>query len=128
MAGTALRWLCQLCAMFLLSLPRVSVHYGRVGQYAATSRTRGKFASILRPLGPSSPAPGSRQPFRQPESKTKLKINHLRSSPEPPELAGFYVDTAIAAAPDTPGVAYIIIGHQHEDPQRAAPHTPRTGL
>ena len=27
------------------------------------------------------------------ESKTKLKINHLRLSPEPPELAGFYVDS-----------------------------------
>jgi len=26
------------------------------------------------------------------ESKTKLKINHWRSSPGPPELAGFYVD------------------------------------
>ena len=25
--------------------------------------------------------------------KTKLKINHLRSSPGPPELAGFYVDS-----------------------------------
>ena len=27
------------------------------------------------------------------EFKTKLKINHLRSSPGPPELAGFYVDS-----------------------------------
>ena len=27
------------------------------------------------------------------ESKTKLKLNHLRLSPEPPELAGFYVDS-----------------------------------
>ena len=30
------------------------------------------------------------------ESKTKLKINHLRLSPEPPELAGFYVDSVLA--------------------------------
>ena len=30
------------------------------------------------------------------EFKTKLKINHLRSSPGPPELAGFYVDSVIA--------------------------------
>ena len=27
------------------------------------------------------------------ESKTKLKINHWRLSPEPPELAGFHVDS-----------------------------------
>ena len=27
------------------------------------------------------------------QSKIKLKINHWRSSPEPPELAGFYVDS-----------------------------------
>ena len=27
------------------------------------------------------------------EPKTKLKTNHLRLSPEPPELAGFYVDS-----------------------------------
>ena len=27
------------------------------------------------------------------EFKTKLKINHWRSSPGPPELAGFYVDS-----------------------------------
>ena len=26
-------------------------------------------------------------------TKTKLKINHLRSSPGPPELAGLYVDS-----------------------------------
>ena len=25
-------------------------------------------------------------------------------------------------------IAQINFGHQHEDPQRAAPHTPRTGL
>ena len=30
------------------------------------------------------------------ESKTKLKINHWRSSPGPPELAGFYVDSVWA--------------------------------
>ena len=29
------------------------------------------------------------------EFKTKLKINHLRSSSEPPELAGFYVDSQL---------------------------------
>ena len=27
------------------------------------------------------------------QSKIKLKIHHWRSSPEPPELAGFYVDS-----------------------------------
>ena len=27
------------------------------------------------------------------QSKIRLKINHWRSSPEPPELAGFYVDS-----------------------------------
>ena len=27
------------------------------------------------------------------EHLTKLKINHWRSSPGPPELAGFYVDS-----------------------------------
>ena len=32
------------------------------------------------------------------EFKTKLKINHWRSSPGPPELAGFYVDSHFAAA------------------------------
>ena len=31
------------------------------------------------------------------EFKTKLKINHLRSSPGPPELAGFYVDSHYGA-------------------------------
>ena len=83
-----------------------------------------QFASILRPLGPS---PGGLDSHFGSPSQTKLKINHLRSSPEPPELAGS-TSTAIAAAPDTPSVAYIIIGHQHEDPQRAAPHAPRTAL
>ena len=28
-------------------------------------------------------------------STSKLKINHLRSSSEPPELAGFYVDSQL---------------------------------
>ena len=28
-------------------------------------------------------------------STSKLKINHLRSSSEPPELAGFYVDSLL---------------------------------
>ena len=31
------------------------------------------------------------------EPKTKLKINYLRSSPEPPELAGFYVDSVFTS-------------------------------
>ena len=31
------------------------------------------------------------------EFKTKLKINHWRSSPGPPELAGFYVDSVWVA-------------------------------
>ena len=31
------------------------------------------------------------------ESKTKLKINHWRLSPEPPELAGFHVDSLTRA-------------------------------
>ena len=36
------------------------------------------------------------------ESKTKLKLNHLRLSPEPPELAGFYVDSVWAALLSSP--------------------------
>ena len=31
------------------------------------------------------------------EPKTKLKTNHLRLSPEPPELAGFYVDSVFTS-------------------------------
>ena len=31
------------------------------------------------------------------EFKTRLKINHWRSSPGPPELAGFYVDSVWVA-------------------------------
>ena len=30
------------------------------------------------------------------EFKTKLKINHWRSSPGPPELAGFYINSVWA--------------------------------
>jgi hypothetical protein len=36
------------------------------------------------------------------ESKTKLKINHWRSSPGPPELAGFYVDSVYGAGDNPP--------------------------
>ena len=32
------------------------------------------------------------------QSKIKLKINHWRSSPGPPELAGFYVDSVTSAS------------------------------
>ena len=31
--------------------------------------------------------------------KTRLKINHWRLSPEPPELAGFYVDSVFSPGP-----------------------------
>ena len=34
------------------------------------------------------------------EFKTKLKINHWRSSPGPPELAGFYVDSVWVSVSD----------------------------
>ncbi len=46
------------------------------------------------------------------ESKTKLKINHLRSSPEPPELAGFYVDSVCEPWSRGPGAVHRQIGEK----------------
>ena len=37
------------------------------------------------------------------QSKIRLKINHWRLSPEPPELAGFYVDSVDRVAFGAPG-------------------------
>ena len=43
------------------------------------------FASMSITLAPAS------------SSAASLKINHLRSSPEPPELAGFYVNSVFTS-------------------------------
>ena len=40
--------------------------------------------------------PGTMKSTKAGESKTKLKINHWRSSPGPPELAGFYINSVWA--------------------------------
>ena len=62
------------------------------------------------------------------EFKTKLKINHLRSSPGPPELAGFYVDSHFDKASRQAGqlcpISHVRDAWPALDPSRGVAPTP----
>ena len=58
------------------------------------------WAIILPTERDAGSCPGNLTSTKAGEFKTKLKINHWRSSPGPPELAGFYVDSVWVSVSD----------------------------
>ena len=67
------------------------MHYRYTATYRLPRQQRESKLVCYRPLA-STTWVGTMKSTKAGESKTKLKINHWRSSPGPPELAGFYVD------------------------------------